>query len=233
MERTEQELMDAMRTGKLNDGTPLWPDAKPVDEKEAEGPGKASAAPPEPEKAAAPAAKPAPKPKVTKASRPEPAAPAEEKASEPAPPVEQPAAKPKASKPEPDPPALSGAAPKKSGRERKDSTHVNVSLKVMRFVLGYVNRQPGHQARTVDIGRVAMHDPAVVKRPLAVDVELPLARYTAWGCAPCSKLELQGLLERVLVASTLNGKSLMLAYYRITATGLAWLEAAGRSANGS
>ena len=256
MDRTEQELVDAMRTGKLYDGTTLCPEGmKPVRIREspkagAEDPAAAMEAMEPgntvPEAVATPTA---PTEKPAKAETDHTAKKVER---EPVLPVERP--KPektakvaiKAPKPAKAPtPATEQVAPiapidtaatgtnaahaggqKRSGRARANTSDVSVSAKIMSFVLGYVDSQPGHQARTVAIGRVAMHDPAVVKRPLGIDAEeLPMGRYTAWGCAPCSRLEIQGMLERVLVASEANGRAVMLAYYRITAVGRAWLEA--------
>lgn len=251
-ERNEQEIVDAMRTGKLYNGSPLNPEAEVVNKTEEtsmkESQAKPEAQTPAPPPAAqestqaapeAPQAPPAnvePPPAAT-APKKKPAAPKKPKAKpEPVPatppaPAETPATPPPAApvaeqppapaEPEkPKKPAKKAPAPKPAGSKESGVA----SPRLTRFILNYINSAEGNQARTVDIGCAGLHSSEAVRNPMGPEESYPTPRYTAWACTPCTKLAAQGLIERVLVGSGKESGRSMIAYYRVTAAGITWLE---------
>jgi len=221
-ERTAQEVVDAMKTGKLYDGSNLNNETAEAPNPEGDQP----SGPVEPSTTPAQDTTEAPPPAVPKKRKAAAKAKADPKPQDP--PAPAPAAAPTEEAPAttPEAPKKEKPAPKKSGRKAKApvSDEVSVSDRLASFILGFIDSSPNHQSRTVDIGEAGLHSAAAVRKPLTAEQTLPSPRYTAWACTPCTKLAALGFIERVLVGSGQEKGRSMIAYYRITAEGTAWLE---------
>jgi hypothetical protein len=112
--------------------------------------------------------------------------------------------------------APSGTAKKQDGNY--------VSPRVVKYILNYLRTVASQHARSVDIGQAAMHDAAAVNKPLPEGTVCPTPRCTAWAGIPCQRMEKAGLLASELVDNPSSKGRAKFIHYRITAAGLAWLE---------